>query len=81
MTSLRAVQEAEAAAETQMVKLVTDAAKTDANHAWRWLERKHPARWGSQARELRELARTVAELEKAIRAHGITLPPAEGSQS
>jgi hypothetical protein len=60
------VLEAEQRAEINMVAVVVGAAKDRPEHARWFLERKFPQRWGSNKREIRELARQLTELEKRL---------------
>lgn len=63
-----AVIEAEADAEITCVRIVMHASKEDAKHAEWWLERKFPARWSSNRKELSQLRRDLNELVLALKA-------------
>ncbi len=61
---LRAVLEAEQAAEMAMVAVVVESAKVDTQNARWYLERKFPQRWASNRAEMRLLKRRLDQLEK-----------------
>lgn len=64
---LHAVVEAESQAEITCVRRVLSASKKDAKHAEWWLERKFPARWSSNRKELSQLRRDLNELVLALK--------------
>lgn len=53
---------AENNAEIVHVERVDRASLMDADHSWKWLERKVPKRWSRDAKRLRDLEKMVAEL-------------------
>ena len=62
----QAVLASETVAETEMVKVVVEAAKQDPSHAWQWLERKHHDRWSKNTGEIKLLRKQLADLAKAV---------------
>jgi DNA-binding transcriptional MerR regulator len=72
---LDAVEAAETEAETSLVLAIHAGAKADLDHAWKWLERKAPQRWGRDRLKVKELERRMAELERQSRRHNEDTQP------